>query len=137
MPWYYMSCQFCAAFVRLLCGNLSHRSLLPTHCPLFHRAKHPSPSPLFHLPNHLMHHLFLDGRHLFNVISKVEYCSQNCLPFQVLNMDAKTKASVGQKSYEIKDKRNVVQQVDELVSTGFTCHKACLSLGIPLLYYSR
>ena len=52
-------------------------------------------------------------------------------------MDAKTKGTVGGKSYEIKDKRSVVQRVDELVSTRFTRRKACLSLGIPLLYYSR
>ena len=51
-------------------------------------------------------------------------------------MDAKTKGTVGRKSYEIKDKRNVVQRVDELVATGFSRRKACLSLGIPLLYYS-
>jgi hypothetical protein len=51
-------------------------------------------------------------------------------------MDAETKDAVGQKSYKMKDKRNVVQRVDELVSTGFTRRKACLSLGIPLLYYS-
>ena len=50
-------------------------------------------------------------------------------------MDAKTKGTVGQKSYEIMDKRSVVQQVDELVSTGFTRRKVC-SIGIPLLYYS-
>ena len=63
----------CANFVLLWCGNLSQTSLLPTHCPLFHRTKHPSPAPLlFHLPNHLMHHLILDGRHLFNVIAKVK-----------------------------------------------------------------
>jgi len=52
-------------------------------------------------------------------------------------MDAETKGTVGRKSYEIKDKRNVVQQVDELVSIGFSFRKACMGLGIPLLYYSR
>jgi len=52
-------------------------------------------------------------------------------------MDAGTKGTVGQKSYEIKDKRNYVQRVDELVSTGFSRRKACMGLGIPLLYYSR
>ena len=53
-------------------------------------------------------------------------------------MDAKTKGTtVSRKSYEIKDKRNDVQRVDELVLTGFTCRNACLSLGIPLLYYSH
>jgi hypothetical protein len=53
-------------------------------------------------------------------------------------MDANTKGTVSRKSYEIKDKRNFVLQVDELITTGlFSCHKACLNLGIPLLYYSR
>ncbi len=52
-------------------------------------------------------------------------------------MDAETNGTVGRMAYEIKDKRNVVQQVDELVSTRFTCCKAYLSLGIPLLYYSH
>ena len=72
------------------------------------------------------------------VIDKVVQCNYNCLPFQALNMDTNTKGTVSRKSYEIKDKRNFVLQVDELIATGlFSRLTACLNVGIPLLYYSR
>jgi len=51
-------------------------------------------------------------------------------------MDAKSKGMVNQKSYKMKEKRNVVQQIHELIVCGISGHKACLYVGIPLLYYS-
>ena len=71
------------------------------------------------------------------VIVIAEYCKESCLPVKVFNMDAKSKGRVNRKSYEMKEKRNVVQQIDALVATGIRGRKACLHVGIPLLYYSR
>ena len=68
------------------------------------------------------------------VIVVEEYCKESCLPVKVFNMDAKRKGTVNQKSYEMKEKRYLVQQIDALVTTGISVHKACLHVGIPLLY---
>jgi len=39
--------------------------------------------------------------------------------------------------FEIKEKRIVVLQIDELVSAGWLRRKACASMGIHFVYYSR
>lgn len=41
------------------------------------------------------------------------------------------------KSYELKEKRFVVQQIDALISVGHSRRNACQILGIPTLYYRR
>jgi hypothetical protein len=41
------------------------------------------------------------------------------------------------RSYELKEKRTAVFQVDELLSSGFSCHTACSVVKIPALYYRR
>ena len=53
-------------------------------------------------------------------------------------MDAETQGTISRKSYEIKDKRHIVQQVDGLVAAGFfSSHKACATVRIRPLYYTR
>jgi hypothetical protein len=53
-------------------------------------------------------------------------------------MDTETQGTISRKSYEIKDKRHIVQQVDGLFATGFFCrHKACATVGIHPLYYTH
>ncbi len=39
------------------------------------------------------------------------------------------------RSFEIKEKRNAVTMIDELVSSGYSRRKACTVAGIPYLYY--
>ena len=41
------------------------------------------------------------------------------------------------RSYELKEKRFVVQQIDALISSGHSRCNACQILGIPPLYYRR
>jgi len=52
-------------------------------------------------------------------------------------MDVQVKVTVIQKLYEIEEKRSVVQQSDDLVSSGFTHCQASGTLEFPLLYYSH
>ena len=41
------------------------------------------------------------------------------------------------RSYELKEKRFVVQQIDALISSGHPRHNACQILGMPPLYYCQ
>ena len=53
-------------------------------------------------------------------------------------MDGHTKGTSSRKSYELKDKRHIVQQIDGLVAGGFCSRrKACAAVGIRPLYYTR
>ena len=47
------------------------------------------------------------------------------------------RSTTTRRSYEIKEKRRIVQRVDDLMSSGFTRHCACLKVGIPALYHRR
>jgi hypothetical protein len=53
-------------------------------------------------------------------------------------MDSKIKGPSSRKSYELKDKRHIVQQIDGLVASGLCSrHKACAAIGIHPVYYSH
>ena len=41
------------------------------------------------------------------------------------------------RSFEIKEKRLVVMRIDELMSAGWSRRKACASMGLHFVYYSR
>jgi len=41
------------------------------------------------------------------------------------------------KSYDIKEKRSVVQKVDGYISAGYLQQEACFRIGISTLYYRR
>ena len=59
-------------------------------------------------------------------------------PNQSFIMDGHTKGTSSRKSYELKDKRHIVQQIDGLVAGGFCSRrKACAAVGICPLYYTR
>ncbi len=59
-------------------------------------------------------------------------------PNQSFIMDGHTKGTSSRKSYELKDKRHIVQQIDGLVAGGFCSRrKACAAVGIRPLYYTR
>ena len=53
-------------------------------------------------------------------------------------MDSKIIGPSSRKSYELKDKRHIIHQIDGLVASGlFSCHKACAAVGIHPVYYSH
>ena len=129
--WYCMLCQFCFALAPICL--YSPLITLFFIAPITHHQLHSSfISPITScITSYWIVYSFII------VIDKVVQCNYNCLPFQALNMDTNTKGTVSRKSYEIKDKRNFVLQVDELIATGlFSRLTACLNVGIPLLYYS-
>ena len=41
------------------------------------------------------------------------------------------------KSFSLEEKREFIRDVDAIVATGLSRHKACLQLGVPHGYYAR
>ena len=51
------------------------------------------------------------------------------------NLVVTTKAAKVQRSYEIKEKRQVVCQIDALLTSGLSQRRACKNVGVNYLYY--
>ena len=53
-------------------------------------------------------------------------------------MEGQMKGTSGRKSYELKEKRHIVQQIDGLIAGGScSCRKACAVVSIHPMYYTR
>ena len=56
-----------------------------------------------------------------------------------MNTTDNTNTSIvkSRRSFEIKEKRLMVTRTNKLMSTGWLHHKACASMGLHFVYYSR
>jgi hypothetical protein len=54
-----------------------------------------------------------------------------------MDADAENCNKMTRRSYKMKEKWNTVQKIHELDSSGCSCCRACLSVGIPYLYYQH
>jgi len=66
---------------------------------------------------------------------RLENQSQAIIDDSAVDMLVDYRAPKIRKSYNVKVKRNMIHEIDVLVSSGMTCGIVCAKFGIPKLYY--